>query len=536
MDLGHPCSMRTSGSPQLRSVAMNRLQAVADSTIDSDSAASGSVVRVREAVSQRYVEAAMHTGIAGIISRILGSLAPIILARYLGPAQYGVYTLILSLVGIVAVMAHLGQNTALQKFLPEYFVKDPARGGAILADTVVLVSAILAVACAAFYFLSGWIATVIYHRAALMPVFRFSALLVLFLSLFNLGSSVVAGLQDFASYSRAMVIRSMGFLALAWIGVALFGLYGALGGQLLAVVLGLTFLLATGTRAAQCRFPGTIKTAFSRSILAEIFSFAFPAFLSGLLVAPAYWWANTLLARDAGFFQVGLFGVSFALAQFIMVIPSSLSIPAVSFLSETYASGDWSDFRQLVGANLRLIWALTLPLALGCALLAPWILSVAFGSAYSAAVRLVPLMSFAALLMMINSVIGNAIAGTGRMWHGLAINISWLALFVLTGIFLVPRWGAEGLAITFVASYLALTVGIYSYSRIVLKVCFEKLLLLIVLTLASLLFTLRLFSAPADMLWAATSTFLLLALTWVEWKWVIEERERSFLKGVFPWT
>lgn len=511
------------------------METLAPPAVASDCTASAASVHAREAVGRRYAKAALHTGAAGVASRALGGLAPIILARYLGPAQYGVYTLILSLVGIVAGVAHLGQNTALQKFLPEYFVKDPARGGMILADTMVLVSGILAIVCTAFYFLSNWMASAVYHQAALAPVFRFSALLVFFLSLFNLASSAVAGLQDFTSYVKAMVIRSTGFLALAWAGVILFGLYGALGGQLLAAVLGLTFLLTAGAEATRRRFSGMVRPAFSRSVLAEIFSFSFPAFLSGVLVAPAYWWANTLLARDSSFTQVGLFGVAFALAQLILVIPSSLSIPAVSFLSETYAYAETGNFCKLVGVNVRLIWALTLPLALGCALFAPWIVKLAFGAAYFPATSLVPWMCFAALLMAINSVIGNAIAGSGRMWHGLAINVFWLALFVIAGVFLVPGHGAEGLAVAFVVSYLALTAGICVYSRVVLNVRYEKVGLLAVLTIASLVLGSRLLAASCDPLTASASALLILALAVAEWKWALEPPERSFLRSLLAW-
>jgi len=182
-------------------------------------------------VGPRYVGAAVHTGIGGIVSRMLQGFAPIILARYLGPKDYGVYALVLSLVGIVAGVAHLGQNTALQKLLPEYSITDPSRGGAILAHTVILVSGTLAVLCSGLFFASEWIASALYHDASLTRVFQFSALLVLALSLFNLASSAAAGLQDFKAYSVALVVRSAGLLGLAWLGVWLFGLYGVLAAK-----------------------------------------------------------------------------------------------------------------------------------------------------------------------------------------------------------------------------------------------------------------------------------------------------------------
>lgn len=505
----------------------------------SESAAGAAIIRVREAVGQRYLKAALQTGVGGVASRVLGGIAPIILARYLGPDEYGVYTLILSLVGIVASVAHLGQNAALQKFLPEYFVKDPARGGAILADTIVLVSGILAIACTAFYLLSGWIATAIYHQAALAPLFRFSALLVLFMSLFNLASSAVAGLQDFASYGKAMVIRGAGFLVLAWTGVALLGLYGALGGQLLAFILGLGFLLAAGTKATRRRFSGTVRTAFSKPILAEIFSFAFPAFLSGVLVAPAYWWANTLLARDSGFGQVGLFGVAFALAQLIMVIPTSLTIPAVSFFSEVYASskpGRGDPFGKLVSANLRLIWAITLPLALASALFAPWIVNLVFGPAYREAAVLASVMSFVALLMVINHVIGNSIAGSGRMWQGFAVNSFWAALFFSAGSLLIPRWGSTGLAFTFAFSYLIFTFGVWIYTRVFLRLNYDRVGLLAILTLVSVALAALDARIGNTHLRCTVATLLVLALVATEFRWTLDCRERTLLRSAWPWS
>lgn len=485
-------------------------------------------------VGRRYVRAAFHTGIGGVASRILTGFAPVVLARYLGPKEYGVYTLVLSLVGIVAGVSHLGQNKALQKFLPEYHVKNPARGGAILADTVVLVSGTLAVVCTIFFFFSGWIATSIYHQTSLTPVFQFSALLVLSLSLFNLALSAVAGLQDFKAYSKAMMLRSGGFLLLAWIGVWLLGLYGALGGQLLAAALGLGYLMVIGIRATGQRFPGTVKVLFSRAILAEIFSFAFPAFLAGMLVGPAYWWASTLLARHAGFEQVGLFGVAFAMSQLIMVIPGSLSIPGVSFMSETYASLDPSKFGKLVSANLRVIWALTLPISFGCAVFAPRIVRIVFGSAYVHAATLASVMSFVALLMALNSMVGNAIAGAGQMWHGLALNAIWAAIFLAAAAVLIPQWGGMGLVAAFGLSYLLLTIASCLYTKFYLRVNYDRLGLLAILTLASAGIAYLVFrSNGGTMEWSFASA-VFFGLMGAELKWALDEKERKFFMGFLP--
>jgi O-antigen/teichoic acid export membrane protein len=484
----------------------------------------------RSDVGRRYVAAAVQTGIGGIVSRMLQGFTPIILARYLGPKEYGVYALVLSLVNIVAGVSHLGQNAALQKLLPEYSVKNPLRGGAILANTVIVISGSLAVLCATFFFASNWIASNIYHDRSLAAVFQFSALLVLTLSLFNLASSVTAGLQDFKTFSHAMILRSAAFLGLGWLGVWLLGLYGAVLGQLLASVLGLALLTAHALDLARQRFPGPFRPQLSGEILKEIFSFAFPAFLAGLLVSPAYWWANTLLARHGGFEQVGLFAVAFALAQLIMLIPLNLSIPAVSFMSEAYVSERREEFSRLVGTNLRLIWALTLPMAVGCALFAPLLVPICFGPAYRAATPLVFPMSFVALLMVINGMVGNAIAGSGRMWHAFVINLFWLGMFVLFGYFLIPRWGSWGLSINFALSYLFFTVGVWFYSRRFLGVVYERLRRLVLLTSVAAAGVGVAFFLPKVHGESFLYLLFIFCLTLALWASVCREEERAILR------
>ena len=264
--------------------------------------------------------------LAGIVSRVLQGFAPIILARYLGPKEYGVYALVLSLVNIVAGVSPLGQDAALQKFLPQYSVTNPGPGRRHPGEHGHPGIRVLGVLCAVFFFASNWLASDVYHDASLTRVFQFSALLVLAISLFNLAYSVTAGLQDFKNYSRAMIVRSGALMLFGWLGVLFLGLYGALSGQLVASLAGLIFLTVTALKLSRRRFSGCLRPGFSKDNLREVFSFAFAAFLTTLLGAPVYWWINTLLARHQGFEQVGLFGVSLCLAKLVLLLPLGLSL------------------------------------------------------------------------------------------------------------------------------------------------------------------------------------------------------------------
>ena len=429
-------------------------------------------------------------------------------------------------------VSNLGQNAALQKFLPEYSVRDPARGRAILINTVILVSAALAIACLAFFLTSGWMAAVIYRTPSLTRVFQFSALLVLSLSLFNLASSATAGLQDFKTYSRVMIIRSGAFLLFAWLGVRLLGLYGALLGQLIASLIGLALLTAAVVRLSRRRFPGSLRPHFSAGILREILSFSVPALLASVLVAPAYWWANTVLVRHWGFERAGLFSVAFAIAQLIVLVPSTLSVPAVSFMSEAHTRKAGGGFTTLVRTNLRLIWSLTLPLTVGCMLFTTPMIGLLFGSRYHAARMLVFPMSITALLIIINGVIGAAITGSGKMWNGFLLNLCWLAIFLFSGVIFIPKWGALGTAVTFVVSYAFFTIAVGVYSHVALRVRYEKLGSLLGITLVGLGVGGAGSFYLGGPMWYAAAFLLLMTLVLAEWKYLLSDKERSLLSSL----
>jgi O-antigen/teichoic acid export membrane protein len=176
----------------------------------------------------------------------------------------------------------------------------------------------------------------------------------------------------------------------------------------------------------------------------------------------------------------------------MMLIPVSLSLPAVSFMSEVHSLDRGAGFSTLVGSNLRLVWGITLPLTVTCAILSSPLILVIFGRQYERAGAIASLMSFVGLLMVLNSVVGNAIAASGKMWHGFLMNLGWFGAFLAVAALLIPVLGVRGLAMAFAFSYCLLTLGAWSYTRSVLGISYDKLFPLLVLT-----------AAAAPLTWAA---------------------------------
>src|SRR5690242_15015180 len=162
----------------------------------------------RGGVRHRYAWAALISGMGGVVGRLLQGLTPVALARILGRTEYGVYALLMSVLAVVAGTAHLGQNMALQKFLPEYAAKDRERGKAILMSSVWLVGTSILLIGLTLLIAAPWVARSLYHDGTLAGKLRFVVLLVVATAIFNLLSSISLGLQEVRTYTLAVIVRS----------------------------------------------------------------------------------------------------------------------------------------------------------------------------------------------------------------------------------------------------------------------------------------------------------------------------------------
>lgn len=478
----------------------------------------------------RYARAAIHSGVGGAASQILYGLTPVIIARYLGPRDYGVYSIVMSLVAIVTGLLSLGQNSMLHKLLPEYSVKNREMGGAILANTTLLTVSVVIGLSAVLLAMSSWLATIVYRDGGLTNVFRWAVAATVAMALFNLASSVVAGLQDFKTYNRGLLLRSVSLIGLMWIGVQLSGLAGALAGQVLASLFGWALLMAYGWPMALKRFPGFVRLSRSSALWKLMAGFTLPTLLMTVLNLPGFWWISTMVARHAGFDEAGHFGVGYAIAQLIFLLPQNLYTPAMTFMSEAHAGVEQERFGRLVGTSLRWLWALTLPLALGGALASPLIINVLFGSDYAAAIPSAFVMSLAALLMVNTGLLNTAIIAAGQAWQGCVITLLWATVFFAAGWICIPRWGAMGGAVAFTLSQGFYFIGTCLYSRRALRMTSDGLGRLAVLTglsAAAAIFVTFNLQGPA---FYFASLLVLLGVLCAEWSWIGVETERRQLR------
>lgn len=411
----------------------------------------------RSGISGRFYRAAGLVGAASIGIRIVQMFLPFIVAKVISRPEFGIFTIIASTVQVGADLGQVGQGVTLQKFLPLYAVRHTERASAVVNTIVAIAFLSLLIVAGLLFLFSGSIALGLYGNIHLAAYLRIAALILAASGFFNVFGGTLAGLQEFGKYSLAQLLRSLVLFLFGVFGVLVFGLMGVFVAQAMGALLAAFLIGQFASQALHARFGAGFGFRFDRRSLREIIAFSIPSFLCATLVMPAYWFALTRLSSLFGLAEVAAFGIAFGVMQLVVLIPNVTSMAAMSFLSESHAQSD-GTFGSLSNLNLRVAWTVALLVSTFCAFGAPQFLHFVFKDKYAGTYAVLLGLMFTGVASAICNSVGSVLASTGRMWRVFGFNAVWLLMFGGLCVFLIPRYGAKGLALSYAGSYAAFAV------------------------------------------------------------------------------
>jgi O-antigen/teichoic acid export membrane protein len=269
--------------------------------------------------------------------------------------------------------------------------------------------------------------------------------------------SVIHGVQTgaLAGFDDFRVLAKVNFLS----GLVSFPciLLGAWLGHVPGMIAGLAVSLAIGCIWLQIALNGALHRFGIilqwRGCWAErqvLWHFTLPAALSNMLIAPAMWWGNTMLAKmPNGYAELGTLGVAQQWQTMLLFLPATLQPVLLSNLSNTnpHEREFWRMIRLAFVANS----AVTGTAALIVSILAKPILGL-YGDAFLVGWPTLCLLCFTTVLISTINVIGAIIASSMTMWWGFLLNLLWAIAFVTFSTFWV-QYGHFGWASAFFCSY-----------------------------------------------------------------------------------
>ena len=392
--------------------------------------ASGSSLRARLA------RAAVWMLIGSGVNQAFAMLASIGAARILGKTAFGEFYAVRSTTMTLAVLAGGGLGMAMVRQVAALRTQDPERAGRLIRVVLTLAWSMTAIAAVACAVLARPIAAQVMQSEKLALPLAMSALAIIFSTVSGAQIGVIAGCEAFRPVAILLALEGFSAGAFMVLGAWLGGVTGAVLGYVAGTFI--SFLLRRRQMYSECRKAGIPIVPASATAMREEMPFIMSAVLPSMLLVlgaqPAEWLARMLLVRGpGGMAALGLFTAAYSWAQLVQFIPSQITSPALTLLSNLVGTGDWPAFRRLLAESSAAVFGTAVAIAIPLALLSKFVMSL-YGPAFrdGAAAFSVIVLAYAvgSVWMMLRAIF----VAAGRIWLQFILTLTWgvaLPLFFL---------------------------------------------------------------------------------------------------------
>jgi len=376
----------------------------------------------------------------------------VVLARLLGVRAFGLYSLAMSVLGLLVVPATFGFPQLLVREIAAYRVKGEwglIRGLLRFAGRTSLLASF------GIALLGGLVLWLLADRFSgeAVRVLALAFVALPFWALLQLHGGALRGFEKIlAGQWASTVMRPLGFLILVgalWVftgGIADASL--ALGLHILAagIALAFAFYLLRG------QFHRSVPSnAVSQNTAVWIRSALSLAFLALLNLIPQH--AGVLMLgwmRSPE--EVGLYKVAYQTASLIPFGLMAVNTAIAPTLAQLYAVGDKGKLRKVMMTASAVATAFALPLMLLFTLRGAWFLSLAFGKAFAASATALAIVTGGQLVNAATGPVGLLLVMSGHENKAtFSIGIG-SALNLVFNVALITLWGINGTAVAFAAS------------------------------------------------------------------------------------
>lgn len=405
-----------------------------------------------EKAQVRLATNALITLLASLGNLPFSVVASILLARFLGPENRGVYAVLILVVSIISFLGNLGLGTA-----NVYFLSKGRPPASVLWNSLVvssLLGTILVLFTIPFLgiisdFAGGSVSVWLVLAILATTPFRIASLYV---------NNLFLGLSRIGTYNVISILNSA--FSLLPLPVLLYVFQDNLAGALWAFMAGsaIGFLIPCSWILVRRYAP--LRPLLDWSLLKESLRFGIKGHLGNIAGFLSYRMDVFLVAYFVGAGGVGLYTIAVGIAEMIGMLSSAVATVLLPKVATTDSKASW-PYASISCRNVVFlsILAALLLLALGAPLI-----RLAYGSefspSYPALIALLPAM----VTLGVARVLSSYITGSGRpILTTYAVTLATVVNLILNLIF-IPLWGITGAAAASTVSYSvdAIIVVVYS--------------------------------------------------------------------------
>lgn len=388
----------------------------------------------------------------------LGYLFQVIVARYLGAAPYGHFTLAAACFNMAAMVGVMGMGQTVIRYVALYRGTGDlqrVKGTVQLTISISLVAS-LAVSLALFT-LSPLLAAHVFRASSLTPVLRSMALVIPFNAVTVVLLAATQALRIMAYRVWVKQVFEM-LWRIGWVLLLFFlgrKLAGAVTAYATSIVAGTLLTLLLYRRAFRpVLISGTRAVLDPRPLLA----FAWPLFVSQGLYALEVWIPVFALGHLAASEAVGIFSAAYRTALLVQAVVASFNPIFAPIIADLVHQGENTRLENLLKTVAKWVFSLCLPILLLVAVFSHEVLAL-FGPGFERATATLLVLCAGQLVSCSIGPLGVMVSMSGRSRLTLMNTLFYLGLQLVLCFLLIPPLGVLGAALSAAVSTAALSIA-----------------------------------------------------------------------------
>lgn len=397
------------------------------------------------------------TFLTQVIVFVIGFAASIILARYLGPTDRGVYALIILIPSFLGALGTLGIEISNVYFSAnkKYKLDDITSNSLILS---IVLGLIIILIFLGVYFTG--LLDAYFHKNNITTFYLYLALFTLPLILLNgFLNRILLGAGEIFKFNSISIYQNIFQLILLIFLLIIFtqGLLGTVVAYIITTICETLLVILSISKVAN------IRLSFNTKLLKDSICYGGKGYVGNITQLLNYRLDTFLVAYFLDAASVGYYAIAVGLAEKLWMIPGSIGtvlFPRVASIGNIQAN----QITPKVSRHTLFILFLA---SIGLLALAKPFIQLMFGSAFLPSVNPLIILLPGIVTLSLSKVLTSDLAGRGKPEFGALSSFVSLAVNVPLIIFLVPKWGICGAAFASTVAYtLATVVVIISFVRV----------------------------------------------------------------------
>jgi stage V sporulation protein B len=417
-------------------------------------------------IAERAALGGVYLFIGNALSVFILAIGAIIIARLLGPGNYGLYTLVLVVPSLFTPIADAGMNYALVRFPAKLRSEGDLSGSNRAIKIGFLLKLLLSLAAfLVCYIGADRIATTLLNRPDSAPYLQLAGTLIVFQALFNAASNAFIGL-DLMHYSAVIQILYSALKSTVAPILILIGF--AIEGAIAGYIIGLIIAGAFGTIilfAKHARPIGRTKPSQQPVQMSQLIRYSLPLYLAALLAVLITQYQNLVLARFTTDIPIGNFNAAWNFNSLLSILIYPISTAIFPMFSKIDPIREARNLARGFLLAVKYASLMLIPASIAVMIFAPDLILLTYGRSYTFAPQYLAILSIQYLLTALGlNVITNFLSGVAATRTVLKITGLTLAIYLPLGPTLTWLAGPDGLLVAYIVSFTASTL--YGVSKV----------------------------------------------------------------------